>query len=133
MSFDEFLKTATGHEQGPFDYQCRLAWGEQGERQREEWLRNGNPEACRSRLIKVPTGLGKTAAVVLAWLWNRVAPSLNSQPSTINSSQWPRRLVYCLPMRTLVEKTASKVKPWVVNILAVRDGEFALDAEAQTD
>ena len=28
--------------------------------------------ACRSQLINIPTGLGKTAAVVLAWLWNRV-------------------------------------------------------------
>jgi len=27
---------------------------------------------CNSRLINIPTGLGKTAAVVLAWLWNRV-------------------------------------------------------------
>jgi hypothetical protein len=25
---------------------------------------------CQSRLIDIPTGLGKTAAVVLAWLWN---------------------------------------------------------------
>jgi CRISPR-associated endonuclease/helicase Cas3 len=40
--------------------------------------------------------LGKTAAVVLAWLWNRV-----QRPD----SEWPRRLVYCLPMRTLVEQT----------------------------
>jgi CRISPR-associated endonuclease/helicase Cas3 len=63
---------------------------------------------CKSRLINIPTGLGKTAAIVsaiwtdssggeLAWLWNRVVlPSLNSQPSTLNS-QWPRRLV-CLPV-----------------------------------
>jgi CRISPR-associated endonuclease/helicase Cas3 len=26
---------------------------------------------CQSQLINIPTGLGKTAAVVLAWLWNR--------------------------------------------------------------
>ena len=28
--------------------------------------------ACASRLISVPTGMSKTAAVTLAWLWNRV-------------------------------------------------------------
>ena len=56
--FDRFFNGAfngtTGHE--PFDYQRRLAGGDSG-------------TACRSQLINVPTGLGKTAAVVLAWLW----------------------------------------------------------------
>jgi CRISPR-associated endonuclease/helicase Cas3 len=86
MTFEEFFKAATGH--APYDYQRRLAGGDAG-------------RPCDSQLINVPTGLGKTAAVVLAWLWNRAVPSLNSQPSTINPLQWPRRLVYCLPMRTL--------------------------------
>ena len=79
MTFGQFFEAATGH--APYDYQRRLAVGDAG-------------RACKSQLIKVPTGLGKTAAVVLAWLWNRLAPSLNSQPSTdyghrANSS--PRR------------------------------------------
>ena len=85
MTFEEFFKAATGH--APYDYQRRLAVG-------------GAGRPCESQLINVPTGLGKTAAVVLAWLWNRLAPSLNSQPSTLNQP-WPRRLVYCLPRRTL--------------------------------
>ncbi len=103
MNFDEFFKAATGHEQGPFEYQRRLACGElKPDGCRTTWLESG--AHCESKLICIPTGLGKTAGVVLAWLWNRVAPSLNSQPSTISSSQWPRRLVYCLPMRTLVEQ-----------------------------
>jgi CRISPR-associated endonuclease/helicase Cas3 len=55
-------------------------------------------------LIDVPTGLGKTAAVVLAWLWNRVHEK---------SESWPRRLVYCLPMRTLVEQTRDEARGWV--------------------
>jgi CRISPR-associated endonuclease/helicase Cas3 len=38
-----------------------------------------------------------TAATILAWLWNRLI---------LNDSNWPRRLVYCLPMRILVEQTA---------------------------
>ena len=91
-----FFYAATGNV--PYDYQCRLAGGDSG-------------TACRSQLINIPTGLGKTAAVVLAWLWNRVAaPSLNSQPSTKNFPEWPRRLVYCLPMRTLVEQTEAGSK-----------------------
>ena len=28
---------------------------------------------CESMLIDIPTGFGKTAAVVLAWVWNRVS------------------------------------------------------------
>jgi CRISPR-associated endonuclease/helicase Cas3 len=82
MTFEQFFETATGH--APYDYQRRLAAG-------------GAGRACESQLINVSTGLGKTAAVVLAWLWNRLAPSLNPQPSTINQP-WPRRLVYCLPV-----------------------------------
>jgi len=42
--------------------------------------------ACESRLIEIPTGLGKTAAVVLAWLWNRVAqPDVRASISAKNS------------------------------------------------
>ncbi len=102
MTFPGFFNSATGNL--PFGYQRRLTCGERNGNEPElHWLQRGTP--CGSRLINIPTGLGKTAAVVLAWLWNRVAvPSLNSQPSTIKSAQWPRRLVYCLSMRTLVER-----------------------------
>jgi CRISPR-associated endonuclease/helicase Cas3 len=65
-------------------------------------LQNGT--SCQSQLINIPTGLGKTAAVVLAWLWNR---------SHLKSPEWPRRLVYCLPMRTLVEQTQQEVQTWL--------------------
>ena len=80
-------------------YQCRLACGPRRDREdASTWLSHG--AACRSLLIDIPTGLGKTAAVVIAWLWNRVIMNPNNdQPSTINN--WPRRLVYCLPTRTL--------------------------------
>ena len=86
MTFEEFFREATGH--APYDYQGRLATGDADRH-------------CKSQLINVPTGLGKTAAVVLAWLWNRLSPSINAQPSALNPPQWPRRLVYCLPMRTV--------------------------------
>jgi len=75
MTFGQFFGTATGH--APYDYQRRLAGGDAG-------------RACESQLINIPTGLGKTAALVLAWLWNRLAPSLNSQPSTILRIADPR-------------------------------------------
>jgi len=88
-SFASFFQSAAGNM--PYDYQVRLAGGDQG-------------IACESRLIDIPTGLGKTAAVVLAWLWNRVGRSDES---------WPRRLVYCLPMRTLVEQTRDEVGKWI--------------------
>ena len=58
MSYTDFFKraTRTGEEPDglePFPYRCRLA--------EKPW-----PE-----LLDVPTGMGKTAAVVLAWLWKR--------------------------------------------------------------
>ena len=58
MSYTDFFKRATRTEEQPdglkpFPYQCRLA--------EKPW-----PE-----LLDVPTGIGKTAAVALAWLWKR--------------------------------------------------------------
>jgi CRISPR-associated endonuclease/helicase Cas3 len=62
----------------PFDYQRRLA-----------------DNLDKVSLINVPTGAGKTKAILAAWLWMRL-----TQPDSVG-----RRLVYCLPMRTLVEQT----------------------------
>jgi CRISPR-associated endonuclease/helicase Cas3 len=107
--FDRFFNGATasngatGH--APFDYQSRLAHGPRNGRGETEWLADGTD--CRSQLINIPTGLGKTAAVVLAWLWNR---------AQLQKSDWPRRLVYCLPMRTLVEQTRDNVRGWLQNL-----------------
>ncbi|MCB0765454.1 MAG: DEAD/DEAH box helicase, partial [Flavobacteriales bacterium] len=106
MEYPDFFERATGN--APYHYQHELA--------------GVNAEApCTSRLIDIPTGLGKTAAVVLAWLWNRVA---------LQREDWPRRLVYCLPMRTLVEQTESEVKRWIANLLNNPNG---LSPEAQND
>ena len=69
------------------------------------WLSATN--AGESVLIGVPTGLGKTAAVILAWLWNRVLRQ---------RTDWPCRLVYRLPMRTLVEQTRQNVDRWLNNV-----------------
>src|SRR5229473_1925350 len=67
----------------PFDYQTRLA-----------------SESELPLLVNVPTGSGKTAAVLGAWLWRRM-----NNPASVG-----RRLIYCLPMRTLVEQTAGVAK-----------------------
>jgi CRISPR-associated endonuclease/helicase Cas3 len=76
-SFGAFFKRAMGGEQEPYPYQERLA-----------------TEPIESRLIHVPTGAGKTAAVILAWLWRRKVDPANT----------PRRLVYCLPMRVFADQ-----------------------------
>lgn len=84
--YQEFFRTAFGPEPpdpsyGPFAYQQELAD-----------LTKPMPS-----LINVPTGAGKTAAILGAWMWRRLHAS-----RTVG-----RRLVYCLPMRTLVEQTRS--------------------------
>lgn len=86
VDFASFFSKAFADLRQPYDYQKRLT-----------------ESPCESRMINIPTGLGKTAAVVLAWLWNRQQPN----------SSWPRRLVYCLPMRTLVEQTYAETKKWL--------------------
>ena len=83
-SFDAFFQAAT--EKPPYDYQRRLGC-----------------EIVQSRLIDIPTGCGKTAAVILGWLWQRLR----------NPDNTPRRLVYCLPMRVLVEQTCKNARAWL--------------------
>lgn len=80
----------------PFEYQGRLA--------EEAW-----PD-----LLEIPTGLGKTAAVVLAWLFKRGwrAGGRSAAPN----ADTPRRLVYCLPMRVLVEQTTENVRAWLTRL-----------------
>ena len=64
------------------------------------------------RVLVAPTGSGKTAGVTLGWAAHR----LRSPDRT------PRRLVWCLPMRTLVEQTAEVVKKWFGRLAAHADG-----------
>jgi CRISPR-associated endonuclease/helicase Cas3 len=67
-----------------------------------EWQTSlANESGCDNRLIRIPTGFGKTFGVLAAWIYNRIHR---------NSDQWPRRLVWCLPMRVLVEQTHNEVK-----------------------
>jgi CRISPR-associated endonuclease/helicase Cas3 len=96
--YQEFFRTATkddvnpkGHD--PYPFQISLATADE------------LPE-----LIDIPTGMGKTDAVILGWLWRRRFAGPDVRAAT------PRRLVYCLPMRTLVEQTRDKAKKWLGNL-----------------
>jgi CRISPR-associated endonuclease/helicase Cas3 len=93
MNYRDFFVQATANPKGPYPYQERLA-----------------TEADFPQLLDVPTGLGKTAAVVLAWLWRRRFADEETRQST------PRRLVYCLPMRVLVEQTRDNARQWLTNL-----------------
>lgn len=81
--FHAFFSRLTEH--NPYPYQERLGV--------EEW-----PD-----VVEVPTGLGKTAGVIVSWIWKR----LRGDPES------PHRLVYCLPMRVLVEQTAGSARKWI--------------------
>ena len=86
-------------------YQAAL----RGETSPDRWQRRFAEHEWPQVLI-APTGSGKTAAVTLGWAARR----MRSPGST------PRRLVWCMPMRTLVEQTAQVVKDWFVRLAAER-------------
>src|SRR5438105_7717728 len=87
MTFLEFFQRATGRI--PYPYQERFAEAD-----------------SLPHLLRAPTGAGKTATAVLGWLWRWVS----KKPDT------PRRLVYCLPMRVLVEQSRRQAEKWVGNL-----------------
>jgi CRISPR-associated endonuclease/helicase Cas3 len=65
-------------------------------------------------LLDVPTGMGKTAAVTLAWLWKR-GWRQGERGAAIDDTT-PRRLIWCLPMRVLVEQTQENIQTWLDNL-----------------
>lgn len=92
VQFDEFLHTATGN--SPYGHQCPLAYGDDARSDKLKTLAAGRE--CRWRLITIPTGLRKSAAIAPAWLWNRFR-------SAIQKSELNRRLFRCLLARLLTE------------------------------
>jgi len=114
--FEAFFEKATGYT--PYPYQVRLA-----------------TSSPFPQLLSVPTGVGKTAAIVLSWLYRR-----HAQSETPNLSA-PRRLVYCLPMRTLVEQTRDNVDRWLqrlglsdkIKVHVLMGGEDASDWDANPE
>jgi CRISPR-associated endonuclease/helicase Cas3 len=85
IAFDRWFGTVAGAGVLPHGWQRELA-------------REQEP---RSRLIRIPTGMGKTLGVLAAWAWHRLRR---------NDLHWPRRLIWCLPMRVLVEQTEAVVR-----------------------
>jgi len=69
---------------------------------------------CQNRLIHIPTGFGKTQAVLGAWIYRRL---VRQDPS------WPRRLVWCLPMRVLVEQSLEVARSAIENAGLLWDGK----------
>ncbi len=68
---------------------------------------------CGNRLIRIPTGFGKTLGVLAAWIWHRVHRG---------DEGWPRRLVWCLPMRVLVEQVEGEVRSALRRLGVLWDG-----------
>ncbi len=87
--YEAIFKQAMANGRCPYPFQARLA----------------TAEAFPS-VLAIPTGLGKTAAAVLGWIYRR-------RFSKLHRDKTPRRLVYCLPMRTLVEQTHREVQTWL--------------------
>ena len=73
-SYEAFFRAAFDNE--PFDYQRRLAMSE---------------TLCS--LVNVPTGAGKTAAILGAWLWRRLHRSHECREATclLPAHAYPRR------------------------------------------
>lgn len=97
LAYDDIFERATGR--APYPYQRRLA------------LTDDLPAA-----LGAPTGAGKTAAVALAWLYRRRFAAEAVRRAT------PRRLVFCLPMRTLVSQTAEAISTWLRRLTLLDEG-----------
>lgn len=91
MSFLDWFALVSGRASAPHAWQESLA----------------DSEPVRSRLIRVPTGMGKTLGVLSAWSWHRIRRA---------DERWPRRLVWCLPMRVLVEQTEAVARAAFTNL-----------------
>jgi CRISPR-associated endonuclease/helicase Cas3 len=97
QNFRELFRKATVSETRPegfepHGYQARLA-------------RDGLPP-----VVEAPTGTGKTG-IILAWLWRRLY-----EPDPDVRATTPRRLVYALPQRSLVEQVAGETERWLAKL-----------------
>jgi CRISPR-associated endonuclease/helicase Cas3 len=81
MSYGDFFRHATDG-LTPYPWQVEVA-------------ENGLPE-----VLSVPTGLGKTEGVALAWAYRLLRMKRTGEP---------RHLIYCLPMRVLVQQTRERL------------------------
>ncbi len=88
-TYDELFARATGHA-APHGYQRRIA------------------ESGLPALLEIPPGYGKTAAVVVGWLWRR-----RFHPEMAVRSDTSRRLILALPQRALVDQSARQIELWL--------------------
>jgi len=96
QTFDKFFLSATGST--PHGYQSRIA-------------RDGLPA-----VLEAPTGTGKTG-IILAWLWRLL--------SAEHGKSTPRRLIFALPQRSLVDQVFREAEKWLANLDLTTD-EVAL-------
>jgi CRISPR-associated endonuclease/helicase Cas3 len=82
-----------GPDVGPYEWQVSVAV-------------NGLPD-----ILPIPTGLGKTEGAVLAWAWRKFWAGLEE----------PLHLVYCLPMRVLVQQTVERLNKCFEAVAAKRN------------
>lgn len=83
--YDDLFATALGERYRPFTWQRIAAEGD------------------LPKVLIAPTGSGKTAGVTLAWAYRRLR----------NHEHTPRRLVWCSPMRTLVDQVSDEICRWL--------------------
>ncbi len=102
MDFETFFEKCSTH--SPHPYQRLLATG--------DW-----PET-----LIIPTGFGKTAAVLVAWIWK-----IRQSREPVKNPTTHRRLLYCLPMRSLVEQTEDVAKTWIDKANKILGVDIKLD------
>lgn len=101
----QFFSAASGFPPLPF----QLAWMERS--------------AAPIQTLEAPTGLGKTLATLVGWLWER-----QQKPATT-----PRRLVYQLPLRTLTDQIAAECRSVItrlgaaIPVFVLRGGQIEND------
>ncbi len=101
MEFSEFFETATGNP--PYPWQRRIA------------------DAGLPEVIDIETGAGKTAGVVLGWLYR-----LLRHPDQAVRAGTPAWLVFALPMRSLVDQTERAIGGWLERLDAADVGVYRL-------
>ena len=94
--YSQYFKAATTSKENPDGFQPR------------QWQNNlGTNANVGDQLIRIPTGEGKTLGVLSTWLYHAIEK---------NDPAWPRRLVWCLPMRTLVDQTYNEANKILANL-----------------
>lgn len=81
---------------------------------------SASPTSLRARIgwSEFPQVWAKTLGALTAWLWHRVERA---------DDTWPRRLVWCLPMRVLVEQTEAEARTVLARLGRRWNGRDALD------